>query len=237
MADNEDMRVRAKEYPVNGTLVRFEDDVITGRQALNAIGFVPASEHQLILVRDGRTRLIGADDSVDLNKEKGGMLRAFPSDRAFAFTVEEVGQVWGAAELEVDELFSIWEPPAGKDWVLERDDQPDVVLRPGGTVTFEPKGVEDIVSRPRHAADKLLVTVFTTSGTFPTQGALRVKATEVIADVLTRAARKLNLTQTEGWVAQVEGTDINPQQTFAQAGLMGEVDIEWGEREGGGGYA
>jgi hypothetical protein len=237
MADSEDVRARALEYPVNGVPVRFDDRVITGREALTAIGLVPASEHQLILVRDRRTHLIGADDTIDLRKEEGGMLRAFPSDRAFAFTVEEVSQVWGTAELEVDELLSIWEPPVGKDWVLERDDQPDVVLRPGGTVTFEPKGVEDIVSRPHHRTDKLLVTVFTTSGTFPAQGALRVEAREVIANILARAAHKLHLTQTEGWVAQVDGVDIDPQQTFAQAGLAGEVDIEWGEREGGGGNA
>jgi hypothetical protein len=237
MADIESGRHGVREYPVNGTLVRFEDHIVTGREALTAAGLVPASEHQLILVRNRRTHLVGSDDSIDLGREKGGMLRAFPSDRGFAFTIEEVGQVWGAPELEIDELLSIWEPPAGTDWVLERSDEPDVVLRPGGTVTFEPNGVEDIVSRPHHGSDKLLVTVFTTSGTFPAQGALRVDRGELIADVLARAARKLQLTQTEGWVAQVGGVDINPQQTFAQAGLSGEVDIEWGEREGGGGNA
>lgn len=237
MTDNEGERRGALEYPVNGTLVRFDDHLVTGREVLTAVGLVPASEHQLILVHNRRTHLIGTDDSIDLKKEEGGMLRAFPSDRTYAFTVEEVGQVWGTAELEVDELLSIWEPPAGKDWVLERDDQPDIVLRSGGTVTFEPKGVEDIVSRPHHGNEKLLVTVFTTSGTFPAQGALRVAASEVIADILARAAHKLHLTQTGGWVAQVGGVDIHPQQTFAQAGLSGEVDIEWGEREGGGGDA
>jgi hypothetical protein len=237
MAEADNGRPIAPTYPVNGRVVRFEDHVVTGREALTAVGLVPASEYQLILVRNRRTHLIGTDDSIDLREEQGGMLRAFPSDRSYSFTMDEVDQVWGTAVLEVDELLSIWDLPAGKNWVLEREDQPDVVLRPGGTVTFEPKGVEDIVSRPRHGAEKLLVTVFTTSGTFPAQGALRVEASELIANILARAADKLRITDTTDWVAQVNGVDINPQLTFAQAGLSGEVDIEWGAREGGGGHA
>jgi hypothetical protein len=228
---------RTSAIEVNGTTVRFEDHVVKGREALTAIGLVPASEHQLILIRNRRTRLVGADDPIDLKQEQGGVLRAFASDRAYAFTVDEISQVWGTATLEVDELLTHWEPPAGKDWVLEREDEPDIVLRPGATITFEPQGVEDIVSRPRHGNDKLLVTVITTSGVFPAQGALRVEPAELIANVLARAARKLNLTDTADWVAQVNGADINPQYSFVQAGLSGEVDIEWGAREGGGGNA
>ncbi len=222
---------------VNGVMLQFEDRVVNGREVLTSAGLVPASEHQLILVRNRRTRLVGTEDPIDLEEERGGILRAFASDRTYAFTLDEVGQVWGTATLEVDELLAIWEPPAGKDWVLEREDEPDIVLRPGATVTFEPTGVEDIVSRPRQGNDKLLVTVITTSGVFPAQGALRVPPEQLIANVLARAARKLDITDTTDWVAQVNGVDINPQHTFAQAGLSGEVDIEWGAREGGGGHA
>lgn len=237
MEDQDTGRPIAPTFAVNGTPVRFEDHVITGREALIAAGLVPASEYQLILVQDRRTHLIGTDDAIDLRDRQGGLLRAFLSDRSYSFTLDEIGQVWGTSELEVDELLAIWQPPAGSDWVLEREDTPDIVLRPGGTISFGPHGVEHIVSRPHHGHGKLLVTVFTTSGTFPTQGALRVNAGELIASVLARAAVELHITDTTGWVAQVDGVDINPQQTFAQAGLSGEVDIEWGAREGGGGYA
>ena len=232
--DNAQTTDKARGFTVNGHTAYFDDNEIEGRDILNAVGFVPASEHQLILVKDGRTRLIGTDDTLNLKKEAGGVLRAFRSDRNFAFTTNEVSQLWGTEEMEVDEFLRHWPAPEGKEWVVEREDQPDTVLRSGGMLTFEPDGVEDILLRPIKAA-KVLVTVLTTSGIFPAQGALRVDADEVIATVLERASKKLKLTATVGWVVQVSGNDVNPSLTFAQAGLTGEVDLEWGAREGGGG--
>jgi hypothetical protein len=49
-----------------------------------------------------------------------------------AFTVDEVGQFWGAVDMEVDEFLAIWPPRPDHDWVLEREDEPDTVLVPGG---------------------------------------------------------------------------------------------------------
>lgn len=224
----------AREFTVNGQTAYFDDNEVEGRDILNAVGLVPASEYQLILVKDRRTRLIGADTTLNLKKEVGGVLRAFRSDRTFSFTVDEISQLWGVAELDVAEFLRHWPAPEGKEWVLERENEPDTVLRSGGTLNFEPEGVEDIFSR-QVKASKVLVTVFTTSGTFPAQGALRVDVDEVIATVLERAAKKLKLTSTAGWVVQVDGNDVNSSLTFAQAGLSGEIDLEWGAREGGGG--
>jgi hypothetical protein len=225
------------EYPVNDTTIRFNDAIITGRDALTAAGLVPASEHQLILVRGGRTHLIGTDDKLDLRAEAGGQLRGFRSDRSFGFTVNEIGQVWGAGDMDVDELLSIWSPPEGRHWVLERADEPDTILRRGGIVCFEPGGVEHIVSRPHHGPDKVLVTVITTAGTFPAEGANRYRSSEIITGVLARAAKKLGISDTTSWIVTVQTRDINPTLSFEQAGLTGEVDLEWGLREGGGGNA
>lgn len=227
-------KAKAHELTVNGQTAYFEDNEVDGRNILSAVGLVPASEYQLILIKDGRTQLIATDTTLNLKKEAGGALRAFLSDRTFSFTVDEIPQMWGVAEMDVDEFLRHWPVPEGKEWVLEREDEPDTVLRFGGTLNFEPEGVEDILSRHVKAA-KVLVTVFTTSGTFPAQGALRVDVDAVIATVLERAAKKLKLTSTVGWVVQVNGNDINPSLTFAQAGINGEVDLEWGAREGGGG--
>lgn len=228
-------RNRGIAYPVNGSDVEFSDFVVTGREALTHSGKVPASEYQLILVHDRRTRLVGTDDEIDFERKRGGALRAFLSDRSFAFTVDEVGQVWGAEDMEVDEFLSIWPPREGHHWILERDDEPDTVLVPGGLLSFGPRGVEDVVSRKDEHPDKVLVTVVTTAGTFPAEGAKRYPASTAIADVLADAARKLHITGTETWVVMVGGRDISPTQTFAQAGLSGEVALEWGAREGGGG--
>ncbi len=228
-------RTRGISYPVNGTDVEFSDDIVTGREALTRSGNIPASEHQLILVHDRRTHLIGTDDEIDLKKNKGGSLRAFLSDRSYGFTVDEIGQVWGAEEMEVDEFISIWPPRDGYHWVLERDDEPDTVLVPGGLLSFGENGVEDVVSRKDAHHDKVLVTVVTTAGTFPAEGAKRYPASTPIAEVLADAARKLKITDTETWIVTVAGRDVNATLTFAEAGLSGEVALEWGAREGGGG--
>ncbi len=228
-------RTRGVEYPVNGTDVEFPEDIVTGQEVLTRSRNVPASEHQLILVRDSRTHLIGTDDEIDLKKDKGGAFHAFRSDRSYSFTVDEVGQVWGAADMEVDEFLSIWPPRQGCHWVLEREDEPDTVLVAGGLLSFGEKGVEDVVSREDRHPDKVLVTVVTTAGTFPAEGAKRYPGSTLIAKALSDAAHKLHLTGTETWVVTVAGGDVNPSLTFAQAGLSGEVTFEWGPREGGGG--
>lgn len=231
----DNVRTRDFMVPVNGTVVRFDDDEVTGREILTKAGLVPASEHQLILIRGGRTRLVGTDDKVDLAVGDGSAFRGFRSDRTFSFTMDEVGQVWGSACIEVDELLSIMHVPEGRDLVLEREDEPDRVLRPGGTVSFEARGVEHIVSRPATHQDFVLATVFTTSGVFPAEGALRLPASAPVAEVLARAARKLELGDTATWVTTVGNRDIDASASFAQNGLSGEVEIEWGPREGGGG--
>jgi len=231
-------RVRAAdEFPINGQIIKFDDPVIDVRDALNAAGLTPASEYQAILVEKGRTHLLSTEDKIVITDHAHGYLRAFLSDRSFSFTVNEISQVWGTDQMDTDELYSIWSPPSGHDWVLEQVDEPDVLLRPSSTVSFGPKGVEHIVARPHHGADKLLVTVLTLSGVFPSEGAIRVDSSELISNVLNKAANKLNLADTSGWVVCAAGKDINASVTFAQAGLSGVVELEWMPREGGGGNA
>lgn len=226
---------REASYPVNGQSILFSDWVITGREALTKSGHVPASEHKLILVRGGRTRLIGADDDVDLKKEGGGALRAFLSDRSFSFTVDEVSQVWGAEEMEVDEFLTIWPARQNHEWVLEQDDEPDTVLSAGGVLAFGPSGVEDVVSRKAAPVEKVLITVVTTAGTFPAEGFKRYPTSTPIAEVLADAKRKLGIADSETWIVTVGGRDIDSSLTLAQAGFSGHVALEWGAREGGGG--
>lgn len=79
------------------------------------------------------------------------------------------------------------------------------------------------------------VSVYTTSGSFPPKGQEKVKSTEIVADFLQKAAKALHLTDTAGWVALVDGREINTSRSFADDGLTGSVKIHWGPREGGGG--
>jgi hypothetical protein len=231
-------RVRApNQLPVNGEPLTFDDPIIQVSEALNAGDYKPASEHTAILVEKGRTHLVLNEDKITLADHPHAALRVFASDEAFKFTVDEISQVWGAEEMEVDEFNAIWPAPAGHDWVLELEDEPDVVLKSGGIISFGPKGTEHIESRAHHGPNKLLVTVMTLSGTYPSQGAARVDSSELISEVLDRAKKKLKLTDTSDWVVSVNKVDIAPTLTFAQAGLSGTVVLDWMPQEGGGGRA
>lgn len=219
---------------VNGQSFEFDDSEVLGREILTVSGYLPPTEHILIQVRDGRSRLLGPDDRVDLRQARGAVFRAFPGDRAWTFTLNEIGQVWGSEMMDVSELRSLWTVPDGWELVLEREDEPDIVLTEGGVVSFAPGGVEDIVSRPPRPGF-VLVSVVTTAGVFPTEGSLRVKASVLISEVIERARRALNIVPGADWIVTVGSSDINPALTFEAAGLSGTVELFWGPREGGGG--
>jgi hypothetical protein len=237
MTDELEGRRRGYEFTVNGISIAFPDRVFSGREALTRSGNTPASEFQLILARNSRTRLIGTDDDVDAVEQEGGELRAFPGDRSFTFTVNEVGQVWGAEDMEVDEFERIWPAPQGQHWVLEQDNEPDTVLTSGGVLSFGPDGVEDIVSRKDKHPAKVLVMVVTTAGIFPAEGSKQYAAETLVSAVLADAARKLHITAAPDWIVTADGRDLHPDMSFEQQGLSGAVRIEWGPREGGGGRA
>lgn len=223
------------EVDVNGQRFDLRDFVVSGRDVLTASGHVPASGFLLILARRGRTRLIGPDDKIDMREERGAIFRASPGDQAYTFTLDEVGQVWGAEAIEVTELLALWPVAEGRELVLERGSEPDVVLREGGVVSFAPGGVEHIVSRPKRPDRFVLVSVFATAGVFPAEGALRVKVSTPVSEVIARAAKALGVVPGTDWIVTAGERDINPGLTFEQNGLSGTVELGWGPREGGGG--
>lgn len=82
---------------------------------------------------------------------------------------------------------------------------------------------------------KIGVAIATTSGFYPETGFIQVPANQKIEVELRKAAKALNLTDTSNWVTKVEGRTIEPNQSYAENQLSGEVEIDWGPREGGGG--
>ena len=82
---------------------------------------------------------------------------------------------------------------------------------------------------------KVAVAIATTSGFYPETGFIPVPANQKIEVDLLKAAKALNLTDTSNWVAKVGGRTIVPSQSYAENQLSGEVEVDWGPREGGGG--
>lgn len=83
--------------------------------------------------------------------------------------------------------------------------------------------------------ETILAKVMTTSGVHPRKGYEEVKPKEKVDKFLREAARALHLTDVEGWAAKVDGREINPEKSFAENSLAGEVCIQWNPPEGGGG--
>lgn len=81
------------------------------------------------------------------------------------------------------------------------------------------------------------VKVVTTSGNFPAEGHEKVPQDQHIEHILAQARNKLKIVDIEGWVARIGGTEVAPTKTYAELGLHGEVKIDYGKHEGGGGNA
>ncbi len=79
------------------------------------------------------------------------------------------------------------------------------------------------------------VQVVTTSGKYPEQGFDDVPTNQKVRIQLEKAAKKLHIADTNGWVAMVGDHEVNLDQSYSDNGLTGKVVIDYGPREGGGG--
>jgi hypothetical protein len=87
----------------------------------------------------------------------------------------------------------------------------------------------------RTGEQHLQVVVVTTSGTFPKVGSDRVPANQPVKVELHRAQKELEIADTAGWIVRVGNAEIDPNKSYMENGLEGEVKLDWGPREGGGG--
>ena len=85
--------------------------------------------------------------------------------------------------------------------------------------------------KPQH----IDVVVLTTSGTWPESGFESVPIHQPIKVQLQRAVKELKITDTTSWIAKVGNQELNVEQSYEQNKLSGQVEIDYGPREGGGG--
>ena len=83
------------------------------------------------------------------------------------------------------------------------------------------------------------VSISTTAGFYPAEGYVQVPVDEKVEFQLEKAGRELDIKSTSDWVAKVNGPKgmraIDPMKTYMENELSGQVDIDWGPKEGGGG--
>lgn len=80
------------------------------------------------------------------------------------------------------------------------------------------------------------VAVLTTSGRWPAIGFERASVNEKVRHVLQQAARHLHLAGTDDWIGTVGAQTLNVDESFRASGFTGgEIQIDFGPRQGGGG--
>ncbi len=94
---------------------------------------------------------------------------------------------------------------------------------------------EGAVQSAREGESHIAVVVITTSGTYPLNGTDEVPVNQPVRVVLEKAQRKLDITDTAGWIVAVGNTVIDASKSYADNGLKGSVKLDWGPKEGGGG--
>lgn len=92
-----------------------------------------------------------------------------------------------------------------------------------------------VAKPPKDADREINVRVLTTSGNYPDRGHEKVPVTEQIEAILKRAAAKLKIVDTARWAVKIDNKQVSATGTYLQLGLHGEVKLDWGPTEGGGG--
>jgi|SRR6266404_9098984 len=99
--------------------------------------------------------------------------------------------------------------------------------------------IEDNYEESKHPEHEVEVSISTTAGFFPTEGFTRVPVNQAVHVELDKAKHALHIKDTTNWVASVAAPSgkrvIDPSKTYAENGLSGKVEIDWGPSEGGGG--
>lgn len=91
-------------------------------------------------------------------------------------------------------------------------------------------------NKGKQPGDKFVeVRVVTTAALFPAESYERVPDKQKLAAILHRAAAALGLTDTSTFVVKINGTVVDPTQTYEALGLTGQVDLRWGPEAGAGG--
>ncbi|MBI2517488.1 MAG: hypothetical protein HYV95_11330 [Opitutae bacterium] len=85
--------------------------------------------------------------------------------------------------------------------------------------------------KPNH----LRVAIVTTSGTYPEQDFDEVPINQPLDVQLKKAAKALGISDTAGWLAKVGNTVLDPNKSYQDLGLNGEVSIDYGPDATGGG--
>lgn len=98
--------------------------------------------------------------------------------------------------------------------------------------TDQTKGKDPQAEKDKNHID---VAVITTAGSWPEEGFEEVPNHQKLSVFLKKAAAELKIVSTDGWIAKVNDKEVHVDNSYLENQLSGEVTIDYGPSEGGGG--
>ncbi|MCG7400387.1 multiubiquitin domain-containing protein [Caballeronia zhejiangensis] len=165
-------------YLINGKEAVVEDATPTSVQLLSGAGFEPADDFSLIKRTPHGTRVVSADDSLDL---RDGFAEFFASSAgtAFELTVNTHSIWWGDAQIEIPLLRRLANVAETDDLVWIREQAGNEILAREGLFTISDRGVEHLRTH-RHEVQPTIYTFFV-AGTEYTTKQESLTGAEIIA--------------------------------------------------------
>lgn len=207
-------------FSVNGNSFKSKDQIMTGRDILQVTGFIPASEHVLIMLTDPGTRSIGLDEKVDFTNQGNEVFRAFASDRIFNFTVDELGYEWGEPIITEAQLREVTGADEDDVFVLDQSGEADKILEEGDSVDLSVKGTEHIRTKKR------ITQIIVNAREHKVQG-IRISYNQVVAlafnPVPTGPDVLFTVTYRKGPLQNPKGTLPEGQSVFIKNGMIFNV--------------
>jgi exonuclease VII small subunit len=98
---------------------------------------------------------------------------------------------------------------------------------------------EKEIEEAKKKKEEIEVSISTTSGFYPTEGFNSIPEKQAVQHELDKAKGALRIKDVNGWIATVVTPagkrTLDPAKNYAENGLVGKAEIDWGPSEGGGG--
>jgi hypothetical protein len=187
--------------------VMIDDPVPCGRQILDAVGYVPADNHVLLMIRTaGMLEEVNLEETIDIYQQGVEQFIVFKSDRIFYFSCNGRRLPWGAQLIKEETLRVVCKIPADQDIWLESKLSVDRPLCKGEDIDLAAPGLEKLYSQPK-------------SWKLNVQGVLITSSQPTI--VASTALQKAGFNPDKGWILILKIKD----QPKKNIGLNDVIDL------------
>ena len=233
------MQNNSYEIRINGKKFEAKEPKITGKQVLEIAGLEPASDYELLLKLNNKAyEPVELNEVVDLTQPGIETFTAKPYKDMEIFVDDLPPMKVHECFMTPNEILIEAGFDPQKYYLKQIMDHKEITYKNDPDHTIAMKNHMRFATSKRdmeNPEDHVFVAVITTSGSWPKEGFEKVTSNQKVSVFLKKAAHELKIVSTEGWIAKVDNKEIQVDNTYFENHLSGEVIIDYGPREGGGG--